>query len=195
MIVFINGGSGSGKSAFAEKIAASLGGPLIYVATMPVFSKEDEKKVERHHKLRAGKGFQTLERPQLLVDIPNGSETVLIECMSTHTANVLFDQSIDFSKIGAEQPDLLLVEGSSPKQKAECYLDLIKKEITAVLQRKGNTVFVSAEVAEDGQIYDEETELYKSLLTKVNTWLMGRADVGFEVVCGIPVPVKGEYNV
>ena len=195
MIVFINGGSGSGKSAFAEKIAASLGGPLIYVATMPVFSKEDEKKVERHHKLRAGKGFQTLERPQLLVDIPNGSETVLIECMSTHTANVLFDQSIVFSKIGAEQPDLLLVEGSSPKQKAECYLDLIKKEITAVLQRKGNTVFVSAEVAEDGQIYDEETEIYKSLLTKVNTWLMSQADAGFEVVCGIPVPVKGEYNV
>ena len=195
MIVFINGGSGSGKSAFAEKIAASLGGPLIYVATMPVFSKEDEKKVERHHKLRAGKGFQTLERPQLLVDIPNGSETVLIECMSTHTANVLFDQSIVFSKIGAEQPDLLLVEGSSPKQKAECYLDLIKKEITAVLQRKGNTVFVSAEVAEDGQIYDEETEIYKSLLTKVNTWLMSQADAGFEVVCGIPVPVKGEFNV
>ena len=195
MIVFINGGSGSGKSAFAEKVAASFGGPLIYVATMPVFSKEDEKKVERHHKLRAGKGFQTLERPQLLADLPNGEETVLIECMSTHTANILFDQRIDFSKLGAGQPDFSSAEDISAEQKAERYLDLIKKEITSVLKRKGNTVFVSAEVAEDGQTYDEETEIYKSLLTKVNTWLMSQADAGFEVVCGIPVPVKGEFNV
>lgn len=195
MIVFINGGSGSGKSAFAEKVATRIGGPLVYVATMPVFSKEDEKKVERHHKLRAGKGFQTLERPQLLEDIPNGDETVLIECMSTHTANMLFDQEIDFSSIDAVFPDLVKRDNLSAEEKADCYLAIIIKEINSVLERKGNTVFVSAEVAGDGQTYDEETEIYKTLLTKVNTWLMSRADAAFEVVCGIPVPVKGEFSV
>ena len=190
MIVFINGGSGSGKSAFAEKVACSLGGPLVYVATMPVFSPEDERKVARHHKLRAGKGFETLERPKLLSGIPGGNETVLIECMSTHTANILYDTSIDFSELDTE-----VSEGISSKDKTEYYLDILKKELAPVLQRKGNTVFVSAEVAQDGHMYDEETEVYKNLLTKVNTWLMSRADAAFEVVCGIPIPVKGEYRV
>lgn len=190
MIVFINGGSGSGKSAFAEKVACSLGGPLVYVATMPVFSPEDEKKVARHHKLRAGKGFETLERPRLLSGIPDNYGTVLIECMSTHTANILYDTDIDFSELDLESSERL-----SPTDKTEYYFGIIKKELAPVIQRKGNTVFVSAEVAQDGHTYDEETEVYKNLLTKVNTWLMTRADAAFEVVCGIPVPVKGELRV
>lgn len=190
MIVFINGGSGSGKSAFAENVACSLGGPLVYVATMPVFSPEDEKKVARHHKLRAGKGFETLERPRLLSGIPDNYGTVLIECMSTHTANILYDPDIDFSELDLESSERL-----SPTDKTEYYFGIIKKELAPVIQRKGNTVFVSAEVAQDGHTYDEETEVYKNLLTKVNTWLMTRADAAFEVVCGIPVPVKGELRV
>ena len=56
MKAFIIGGSGNGKSAFAEKVAAKLGGKMIYIATMPIFSEEDVKVVERHHKLRAGRG-------------------------------------------------------------------------------------------------------------------------------------------
>ena len=43
MTVFISGGSGSGKSALAEHICAALGGELLYIATMPVYSEEDKK--------------------------------------------------------------------------------------------------------------------------------------------------------
>ena len=82
MKAFIIGGSGNGKSAFAEKVAAKLGGKMIYIATMPIFSEEDVKVVERHHKLRAGRGFETLERPQRIEDVPDHGETVLLECMS-----------------------------------------------------------------------------------------------------------------
>ena len=59
------GGSGSGKSAFAEQKAVSLaaGGELVYLATMQVYGEEGKKKVERHRQLRRGKGFETIERP------------------------------------------------------------------------------------------------------------------------------------
>jgi adenosylcobinamide kinase/adenosylcobinamide-phosphate guanylyltransferase len=137
-----------------------------------------------------GKGFETLERPRLLSGIPDNYGTVLIECMSTHTANILYDTDIDFSELDLESSERL-----SPTDKTEYYFGIIKKELAPVIQRKGNTVFVSAEVAQDGHTYDEETEVYKNLLTKVNTWLMTRADAAFEVVCGIPVPVKGELRV
>ena len=95
MKAFIIGGSGNGKSAFAEKVAAKLGGKMIYIATMPIFSEEDIKVVERHHKLRAGRGFETLERPQRIDDVPDHGETVLLECMSTHVANVMFGDGFD----------------------------------------------------------------------------------------------------
>ena len=169
MTVFITGGSGSGKSAFAESIAQKLGGSLVYVATMPVASDEDKAKVERHHRLRAGKGFVTLERPGKLADLPDGGETMLIECLSTHVANLMFS------------PD-----------KAPADAALIKAELAPLLHRKGNTIFVSAEIASDGAIYSPETEAYRSMLTAINRHLVDNCDAAVEVVCGIPVRIKGE---
>ena len=64
MLYFVSGGSASGKSALAERICCALPGEHIYIATMPVRDAEDERKVARHHALRAGRGFAaTLEMP------------------------------------------------------------------------------------------------------------------------------------
>ena len=178
MTVFITGGSGSGKSAFAESIAQKLGGSLVYVATMPVVSDEDRAKVERHHRLRAGKGFVTLERPGKLADLPDGGETMLIECISTHVANLMFspDNATD----------------DAVQNRTEHWEELLKTELAPLLHRKGNTIFVSAENASDGAIYSPETEAYRSVLTAINRHLADSCDAAAEVVCGIPVRIKGE---
>lgn len=205
MIVFVNGGSGSGKSAFAESVAQQFGGDLIYVATMPVFSEEDLRKVERHHKLRAGKGFQTLERPKLLTDIPDNGETVLIECMSTHTANVMYDTEIDWTLQDTQETDFLYGSGAANKgvgfpckaSKTDTvflWTERIFRELKPILNRSGHTIFVSAETGADGTVYDQETENYKRVLIQVNNYLMEHADAGFEVVCGIPIKLKGEFT-
>lgn len=178
MTVFITGGSGSGKSAFAESIAQKLGGSLVYVATMPVAGPEDQAKVERHHALRAGKGFVTLERPGKLADLPDGGETMLIECLSTHVANLMF--SPDNASADAAQ------------NSTAHWTEQLKAEFAPILQRKGNTIFVSAEIASDGAAYSPETEAYKSVLTAINRHLVQSCDAAFELVCGIPVKIKGE---
>ena len=59
----MTGGSGSGKSAYAESLLYSCEGIRYYIATMQIYDAEGEKKVERHRKLRAGKGFLTIESP------------------------------------------------------------------------------------------------------------------------------------
>ena len=178
MKVFIIGGSGNGKSAFAEKVAAKLGGKLIYIATMPIYSEEDLKVVERHHKLRAGRGFETLERPERICDVPDNKETILLECMSTHVANVMF---------GAGFEDL---QGDPDVDWAK----EIWAEIEPVFEREGNTIIVSAEVAKDGYSYDPSTNQYREALTSVNNKLAGAADLFVEVVCGIPVVLKGNLD-
>ena len=65
MMVLVTGASGSGKSEYAEGVAVKLAGKgnLYYLATMRVYGEEGARRVERHRKLRAGKGFQTVECP------------------------------------------------------------------------------------------------------------------------------------
>lgn len=54
MITLITGGSGSGKSAYAEKAVMEFGElNRIYIATMYPYDKESYKRIDRHRKMRA----------------------------------------------------------------------------------------------------------------------------------------------
>lgn len=88
MMTLIIGGSGSGKSAYAEDymISISEDRKKYYIATMQIYDEEGKRKVERHRMLRGGKGFSTIEQP---LDIGNaaekledGDKTALLECIS-----------------------------------------------------------------------------------------------------------------
>ena len=80
MVIYVSGGSGSGKSAYAESlIAQSQYSRRTYIATMRVWDAEGQQRVERHRAMRLDKGFETLECPVSLekADIPPGA--VLLE--------------------------------------------------------------------------------------------------------------------
>ena len=97
-MILVIGGSGSGKSAYAEKVALECQKEKrhFYLATMHVFGEEGQKKVERHKRMRAGKGFVTIEQPtDIMQCLPAlreaGGGVVLLECMSNLAANEMFD--------------------------------------------------------------------------------------------------------
>ena len=98
MMTLIMGGSGSGKSSYAEEYIHMLSGvkQKYYLATMQVFGEEGKKKVERHKKLREGKHFRTIEQPvsieEALGKMETGEKTALLECMSNLVANEMFQQ-------------------------------------------------------------------------------------------------------
>lgn len=167
MIVFVTGGSGSGKSALAERVCTALGGERVYIATMPVYTEEDRQKVARHHALRAGRGFQTLEMPGRLTPVP-AHATVLLECLSTFTANRMFS--------GERQAD---------------WAAALQAELIPLLDRPGHTVIVSADVSGEAATLDPETEHYRAVLTALGRWLASRSDAAVECVCGIPLLLKG----
>ena len=92
-MILVIGGSGSGKSAYAEKVALECQKEKrhFYLATMHVFGEEGQKKVERHKRMRAGKGFVTIEQPtDIMQCLPAlreaGGGVVLLECMSNLAA-------------------------------------------------------------------------------------------------------------
>lgn len=66
MLILITGASGSGKSEYAEKICCELAGSAkkYYIATMQPYGAEGTQRIRRHHALRQGKGFETIEQYQ-----------------------------------------------------------------------------------------------------------------------------------
>ncbi len=167
MFCFVSGGSASGKSALAERICAALPGEHIYIATMPVRNAEDERVVARHHALRAGRGFATLEMPGRLTSIPPDA-TALLECLSTFTANRMFSGE------------------TSDDWEAQLWT-----ELQPLLDRPGHSVIVSADVVSDGVVYDAFTEKYRRVLTALGIRLCARADCAVEAVCGRAVVRRG----
>lgn len=168
MLILVSGGSGSGKSEFAEGLVVSAGlKERVYLATMQVWDQESVRRVERHRAMRAGKGFATLECPTGLerLEVPPGS-AVLLEDLSNLSANEYFSSQRD----GA--------------------FDRVLAGVEKAAARAGLLVVVTNELYSDGVRYDPETAAYLELLAWLNRAIAARADGVYEVVCGIPVAWK-----
>ena len=177
MMILVIGGSGSGKSSYAEEVVCSVSEEDMkkyYLATMQIFDEEGRKKVERHRKLRSGKGFLTIEQPRSigrsLEKMDAGRKTVLLECISNLTANEMF---------AGENPQLEI----QVVQNVISGLEKLKENIT-------NLVVVSNNVFEDGIVYDQTTMDYIHAMGEINQRLAAMADQVVEVVAGIPVVMK-----
>ncbi len=183
MMILVIGGSGSGKSAFAEKMACLVsreGIKKYYLATMRIFDEEGRQKVERHKRLRREKAFFTIEQPteiyRALEKMGSGKKTVLLECISNLAANEMF-------------------AGETPKPAMQ-----VGQSIVSDLERlRANTthfVVVSNNVFEDGLFYDRTTTDYIHAMGEINQRLAVMADQVVEVVAGIPVAIKqsGEWR-
>ena len=170
MNILVTGGSASGKSLYAEGVAQSLGGQLIYIATMKPYDEDAYLRIAKHQKQREGKGFSTIECYGALqeVQLPaNG--TVLLECVGNLVSNGLF----------CENPP-------------ENPLETICKGLDYLCANCKNLVVVSNEVGTDGGVYESHMMQYLELIGGVNAYAGHRFDCVREVVCGIPIAVKGE---
>lgn len=171
MLELVTGGSGSGKSAYAESRICEYNRqapkPLFYIATMFPYGEETEKKIERHRILRKGKGFETLEwytgLKQHLEDGSLKGADVLLECMSNLVANEMYMES-----------------------GAGCHADQAILEGIQELNRQcANVVIVTNEVFSESVPDSPEMKEYKRILGRINCEIAVMADQVTEVIYGI----------
>ena len=191
MMELVIGGSGSGKSAYAEAALCRLssssdsgqgkvtlqGGQRYYIATMPPWDKETEKKIERHRAMRSGRGFNTLE---WYTDLEGKLECeacpsleradILVECLSNLAANEMY------------------MEDGTRENAA----DAVIRGILRLRERCRHLVVVTNDVFSESVEDSPEMGLYKETLGKINFVLSKEADRVTEVVRGIPCTVKTE---
>ncbi|RGT73539.1 adenosylcobinamide kinase [Ruminococcus sp. AF18-22] len=181
MFYVLTGGSGSGKSEYAESLIQRLSqedpkGKLYYFATMVPFGEETQEKIKRHKRVRAGKGFSTIEcytglkeAAESLKKEQKEKPCVLLECMSNLAANELYMEE------GAKQYAVReILEG----------IEILKKWCR-------HLVVVTNEIFSEAEQYTKEMQTYKKVLGEINCHMTRQADHAAEIVYGIPVCIKG----
>lgn len=208
MITLITGGSGSGKSAYAEKYICHASNEKefkekYYIATMQVFDDEGQRKIDRHRRLRAGKGFITIEQPRDIKDAVSKLQSenclktgrsALLECMSNLVANEMFPpvDASDTKEAGVKKEPL--DEPENMRDYDNTLISLVSKkvlkDVSILSENVAELVIVTNNVFEDGVCYDESTMNYIKAMGTVNRGLAAMAESVVEVVAGIPVAVK-----
>ncbi len=166
-MILITGGSKSGRSGLAEKYLSSFEGKKIYIATMINDCKEAEMTIDRHRKMREGKGFITMERSHDIHNIPLPQHcAVLVEDAVNLLANEMFSEKI-----------------CDPVAKTMYTLKRLDEDCDML-------IVVTSQTGCDGQQLGELTDRYTEYLGKLNCRLAEAADTVIESVYGIPVVIK-----
>ena len=212
MIHLVTGGSGSGKSAYAEKLVTEQykGDSKYYIATMQVYDEEGKARIERHRQMRSGKGFTTIEQPACIeealtkIDKWEEKQCVAVQEEKEGKQHIAVQEEKEGKQCVAEQKEkqcVALVECMSNLAANEIFqeeeirpyaaVERILKGIKTLSKHLHGLVIVTNNVFEDGIEYDAGTQEYLKALGQINEGLASMADTVTEVVVGIPVPLKG----
>jgi adenosylcobinamide kinase/adenosylcobinamide-phosphate guanylyltransferase len=173
-ITFLLGGARSGKSTFAQEIAAKLGEKVLFIATGEPLDDEMQTRIEEHKKNRP-KNWQTIEAPRnigmILKDQINDVQVVIIDCLTLLVSNLIGDE-VDYSEdernVMGEINELIVIMDASP----------------------ASFIIVSNEVGL-GLVPDTKLgRIYRDLLGKVNQLIVQHANRVYLMTAGIPIKIK-----
>ena len=172
-LLFVTGGARSGKSRFAERLAAALERPVVYIATMEPLDAELRERVA-HHQAGRPEAWRTVEAPLDPVAALRSADPeacALLDCLSLWVANRLL--------VLDEEPG---VEDMAVLERA------LESEVDALAacahERTAPTILVTNEVGA-GVVPDNAlARAYRDLLGRVNQRASAHADRAWLLVSG-----------
>ncbi|GAB4342984.1 MAG: bifunctional adenosylcobinamide kinase/adenosylcobinamide-phosphate guanylyltransferase [Desulfobulbaceae bacterium] len=173
-IILITGGSRSGKSAFAQRLAEDFSSSRLFLATCPVSDGEMAARIARHVADRRRTGWDTVEEEVEIIARLRQAEgygVVLVDCLTLWVNNLLFrkGENVDEDVMAAAARELAGAARSHP----------------------GTVVFVTNEVGSGIVPENRLARLYRDLVGRLNQGMAAAADRVYLVSCGIPLQIKG----
>ncbi|MVN87116.1 bifunctional adenosylcobinamide kinase/adenosylcobinamide-phosphate guanylyltransferase [Deinococcus sp. HMF7620] len=168
-LLFVTGGARSGKSRFAEGLAAGSGLPVTYLATAQALDSEMADRIARHRADRPA-GWLTVEEPVHLTAALHSVQTpvVLLDCLSLWVSNLLLADWTE-DHLASATADLL----------------------DAALSRPGLSIVVTNEVGL-GIVPDNAlARRYRDVLGRANQACAASSHEAWLLVSGLPLKLRG----
>lgn len=178
-LTFILGGARSGKSTYAQRLAAELSLSVLYVATAEAGDEEMQTRITAHRADRPAH-WRTLEAPRNVGAAITASlresnaEVILLDCLTLLANNVIVPLPEPVSYDEAEQA--LMVE--------------IDSLLTAYVGHSASWIIVSNEVGLGLVPPYPLGRVYRDALGRANQKIAAAADEVLFMVAGLPMKVK-----
>ena len=170
-LVFVTGGTRSGKSRYAQSRVEAYPGDLLYVATAEARDAEMTQRVEKHKNER-GERWRSLEEPLFLAErLPQataGCAAILLDCLTLWLSNLTETHADDDAAIMHAVDSLITVLRSLP-----------------------TAVFVVSNELGNGVVPDNAlARRFRDLHGLMNQKFAQAADEAWLVVAGLPLVLK-----
>lgn len=188
--VLVLGGARSGKSSFAERLAAECGEPLLYVATATAGDAEMAARIAQHRARRPAH-WRTLEAP---LDVAGqvaaergAARTVLLEDLTLLLSNLILAGEADATEAAcraAEAVDRLDTAAAEAVERQAA------AEVEALLALEVNVILVSNEVGMGLVPTSRLGRLFRDALGRLNQHAAALAGEVYFVAAGLPLRLK-----
>lgn len=167
MIIFITGGTRSGKSHFAQQLALQLHANPVYLATARIWDADFSERVKRHQADR-GPEWTNYEAYRDLHQFPLQNQTVVIDCVTLWLTNLFVDHGNDLEKSLAD----------------------FKREINHIGQLPGTFLIISNELGMGVHAATETGRKFTDLQGWANQYVAAKAEEAIFMVSGLPLYLK-----
>ncbi len=190
-LILILGGARSGKSTFADRLAASSRRPVAFIATATASDDEMRERIARHRASRPQEWHTLEEALDLARAVRQAAEladVLLLDCVTLWLGNMLLQEPGQYDKISEGEEELNTTGGLFDKRAV--------KEIEALLVAvkslgpNKTLIVVTNEVGVGIVPAYPLGRLYRDTLGYVNQRLAQAADRVYLMVAGMAVDIK-----
>lgn len=180
--IFITGGARSGKSSFAEKMAACLGKNVTYIATAKVLDDEMAARVAEHRKRRPA-SWRTIEEPRrvaaVLENAGQQEGVVIIDCLTLLITNLLFPPTAGDDEARGREEEVL---------------GEIRRLARVACGCRAHVIIVSNELGLGVVPAYPQGRIFRDVTGWANQILAREADHAFFLVSGMAIDIKALHR-
>lgn len=179
---FVFGGARSGKSAYAERLAAGRGKPVVYIATAQARDGEMNTRIAQHRQRRDPAWItveETLSLGETIEQHGSPDRTILVDCLTLWLSNLLFCEEKTYPDIGPIEP---------PAR----YLLESRRFMQALERARGDVILVSNEVGMGITPQGAISRWFVDEAGRLNQAVAGCCEEAYWVAAGLPLRLKGE---
>jgi len=175
-IILVTGGSRSGKSSYAQKLAEEIPGPRAYLATCPILDEEMAERCRKHQEARSHAAWDTIEEETDIAGILLSDRThrvILVDCLTLWVNNLMYR---------AEQEGGCVTEEDIARK--------CRALLNACAAFSGTVIFVTNEVGMGIVPDNPASRRFRDLAGRCNQLVAAQADDVIFMVSGLSWPLK-----